>query len=141
MAVPSRSIAKRIGNSAESMLPAGPSSTRPTTPILRLILPLEATQLRDCLSITACQLSSRGLGRELFTYLNSASPPSRTLIGGHSVAIAGRALLCATESSAALALAFRNCAALLSPGLGANILPMEQADSAMARAPIPAIRK
>ncbi|MNI97984.1 hypothetical protein D3C73_1567360 [compost metagenome] len=52
MAWPSRSTAKRIGALTELCEPAGPSRTRPVTPILTVIWPFETTQLRDVSSIT-----------------------------------------------------------------------------------------
>jgi hypothetical protein len=59
--------------------------------------------------------------------------PGRTLIGGHSVAMAGSALVLAVASSAALGLAFYRLAD--SADAGANIDPIEHADSASAAPP------
>src|SRR6218665_2011327 len=62
-----------------------------------------------------------------------ASLPARMRIGGHSVAMAGNALVCAWATAAGVAVAFCNCwfwAALPPP----NSPPIEQAASSVAAA-------
>src|SRR5690606_33705499 len=63
-----------------------------------------------------------------------ASPPRRTLMGGHCVAIAGRALVWACATAAGVAVAFCRLAfEAVDPPPPPNMLPIEQPASSVAR--------
>src|SRR5690606_24731261 len=62
-----------------------------------------------------------------------ASPPLRTLMGGHSVAITGRALDCAWATAAGVAVAF--CSVWLFALPPPNMPPMEQPAISSVEAP------